>query len=75
MQARAGEGSRPASLASVLRTAPQAVPFAQRVELFRAMLEEDKRRGSYDRALYEGGVPPIKVSCTIGRGDAHCPAR
>ena len=66
-QSRAGEGSRPASLAAVLRTAPQAVPFSRRVELFRALLEEDKRYGGYSRTVAEGGVPPVKVCAGLRR--------
>ncbi len=34
---RAAEGARPESLASLLKTAPQAVPFAKRVDLFRCL--------------------------------------
>ena len=37
------------------------MPFSRRVELFRALLEEDKRHGGYSRAVHEGGVPPVKV--------------
>lgn len=44
-----------------LHPSPQAVPFARRVELFRALLEEDKRRGGYGRSIHEGGVPPVQV--------------
>jgi hypothetical protein len=27
----------------------------------RALLAEDKARGGYDRAVYDGGAPPLKV--------------
>ena len=40
------------------------MPFARRVELFRALLEEDKCHGGYSRTVHEGGVPPVKVRAT-----------
>ncbi|GAX84732.1 hypothetical protein CEUSTIGMA_g12154.t1 [Chlamydomonas eustigma] len=62
LQSRAGEGGRPASLASVLKAAPHAIPFGRRVELFRALLEEDKKHGKHDRSVHEGGSLPIKFT-------------
>lgn len=59
---RAGEGTRPSSLASLLKTVPQAIPYSHRIFIFRALLEEDKRRGGYGLPVHEGGTPPIKVS-------------
>lgn len=35
LQSRPAEGMRPASVASLLKTSPQAVPFSRRVDLFR----------------------------------------
>ncbi|GLI64228.1 hypothetical protein VaNZ11_007426 [Volvox africanus] len=66
LQTRAGEGCRPKSLASLLRVSPQAVPFSRRVDLLRALLAEDKRRGGWELPRHAGGLQPIKV--TIRRG-------
>lgn len=58
MQARA---SRPTAVAALLRAAPQCIPFQERVEFFRALIEADKARGGWSLPVAEGGVPPIKV--------------
>jgi hypothetical protein len=60
--AKAGEGARPSSLASLLKTVPQAIPYSHRIFIFRALVEEDKRRGGYGKPVHEGGQPPVKVS-------------
>ncbi|GIL45377.1 hypothetical protein Vafri_2627 [Volvox africanus] len=62
LQTRAGEGCRPKSLASLLRMSPQAVPFSRRVDLLRALLAEDKRRGRWEVPGHAGGLQPIKVT-------------
>ncbi|MEW5298302.1 MAG: hypothetical protein WDW36_001442 [Sanguina aurantia] len=62
LQNRAGDGARPASIASLIRTAPQSVPFSRRVDLFRALLAEDKRRGGWHVAHYDGGAAPVKIT-------------
>lgn len=68
LQTRAGEGMRPASLASLLRASPQAVPFDRRVDLFRAVLALDKAQGRWDRPTHDPlAQPPIKVG-VAGRG-------
>ncbi|GIL94061.1 hypothetical protein Vretimale_394 [Volvox reticuliferus] len=66
LQTKAGEGCRPKSLASLLRVSPQAVPFSRRVDLLRALLAEDKRRGRWEVPRHAGGLQTIKV--TIRRG-------
>ena len=62
LSSKAGEGLRPSSLASLLKKVPQAIPYSHRIFIFRAMIEEDKRRGGYGKPVHEGGHPPIKVS-------------
>lgn len=52
---------RPAAVAALLRSAPQAVPFARRVDLLRALLAHDARTHGFNRPVYEGGAPPIQV--------------
>ncbi|KAG2483869.1 hypothetical protein HYH03_017266 [Edaphochlamys debaryana] len=59
---RAGEGCRPASIASLLRVSPQSVPFNRRVDLLRALLAEDKARGRWALPPHSGGAPAIKVT-------------
>lgn len=61
LQVSGGASARPAALAALLRTSPQALPFARRVDLFRALLAEDKAQGRYDRPAFEGGARPIQV--------------
>lgn len=49
------------AMASLLKVMPHGVPFAQRLELFRSTLAEDKARWGYAAPVAQGGVPPIKV--------------
>lgn len=48
-------------MAALLAAAPQCVPFAQRLEVFRATLAEDKARGGFAAPVAQGGAPPIKA--------------
>eukprot|EP00887_Chlorella_sp_A99_P004884 scaffold4.g4884.t1 len=53
-----GAPSRPAAVARILLTAPQCVPFEQRVALFRALIAADKQRTHIleDAVAQLGGV-------------------
>ncbi|WIA29294.1 hypothetical protein OEZ86_011799 [Tetradesmus obliquus] len=55
-------GLRTGALLLLLRCAPQCVPFAVRLELFRQMLEQDKVRGRWQLSPAEGGPRPLKVT-------------
>eukprot|EP00879_Flechtneria_rotunda_P007931 GHRR01008309.1.p1 GENE.GHRR01008309.1~~GHRR01008309.1.p1 ORF type:complete len:968 (+),score=427.16 GHRR01008309.1:1220-4123(+) len=55
-------GLRTGALASLLRCAPQAVPFCARLELFRQMLQQDKARGRWNLSPVEGGPPSLKLT-------------
>ena len=55
-------GGAPGAMAALLRAAPQCVPFARRVELFRSILQEDRARGRWDLAPADGGPRPLKLT-------------
>lgn len=50
------------ALLSLLKAAPQCVPFTVRLELFRQMIEQDKARGRWSLAPVEGGPRPVKLT-------------
>ncbi|KAL3151218.1 hypothetical protein ABBQ38_013059 [Trebouxia sp. C0009 RCD-2024] len=52
--------------AELLGTAPQCIPFDQRLLVFRALVAEDKERGRWDKPPSEGGPAPLQF--TIHRG-------
>jgi hypothetical protein len=49
------------ALAGLLRAAPPCVPFGQRLELFRALLAQDRASHAYSLPQAQGGQPPIKA--------------
>jgi hypothetical protein len=55
-------GLRTTALLSLLRAAPQCVPFTVRLELFRQMLQQDKSRGRWQLSPADGGPRPIKLT-------------
>ena len=54
-------GGRPAALAALLAEAPQCVPFALRVEVFRALVAAERARGRWGFPPADGGAPPLQV--------------
>lgn len=54
-------GLRTGALLSLLRSAPQCVPFPVRLELFRRMLAADRVNGRWGLSPADGGPPPLKL--------------
>ncbi|GMH32392.1 hypothetical protein BSKO_00226 [Bryopsis sp. KO-2023] len=54
--------SRAVGLANVLLCAPQSVPFKERVEVFRGLIQADRDANRWDLPPIEGGPAPIKVT-------------
>ncbi len=59
--------ARPTDAATLLRIAPQTVPFPVRLEVFRMLLHADKQRGKWALPPIEGGPRPIAFVVRRGR--------
>ncbi|KAL0028291.1 hypothetical protein WJX79_007793 [Trebouxia sp. C0005] len=57
-----GPGGWPGAHAGLLGTAPQCIPFEQRLLVFRALVAADKERGRWDKPPSEGGPAPLKFT-------------
>ena len=58
---------RPRDAATLLRQAPQTIPFAVRLEVFRLLIAADKQRGKWSLAPAYGGPRPIAFAVQRGR--------